>query len=492
MENMFTIKQDKTNVTVTVSIDGKEWKEAEQKVYETTKGKFNVIGFRKGHAPKKVIEKQYGENVFFDDTLDYFLRTTMNEVLAKDPNLEPLSYPKTAIQSLNPDGGVKFTLEFEVMPDFKLCKYTGLNFTKRSTKVTDEDIEHELEHLRQDSAKFNEVERASKLGDSVVIDFVGSVDGKEFEGGRAEDYPLTLGSHSFIDNFEDQLVGKKKGETVKVEVTFPSEYPADNLAGKKADFFVTIKNVREKVLPKIDDKFISDATEFETLDEYKNHVSKHIQYMKEQEADNLIKSDILEYIISNTEMYVPQSLIDYEVERDIHEIQEACKQYNMSLENYLSAVGTSMEQIKEESAKRAVRGIKGRYIIRKIIEENKITASDEEIEEKLKNLPPMRHSHAHEGADEDRIYAENSVVLDKVYKLLIDKNNIKEEDEKKTTEKGSTSAKTTKSAEKKSTAKSGTKTTSVKSVEKKSTSSSNKSGEKKTTVKSTAKKTTKK
>lgn len=483
---MYTIKQDKTNVTVTVSIDGKEWKDAEQKVYETTKGKFNVIGFRKGHAPKKVIEKQYGENVFFDDTLDYFLRITMNEVLAKDPNLEPLSYPKTAIQKLNADGGVEFTLEFEIMPDFKLCKYTGLDFTKRSTKVTDEDIEHELGHLRQDSAKFNEVDRASKLGDSVVIDFVGSVDGEEFEGGRAEDYPLTLGSHSFIDNFEDQLVGKKKGETVKVEVTFPNEYPAENLAGKKADFFVTIKNVREKTLPKIDDKFISDATEYETLEEYKNHVSKHIQYMKEQEADTALKSDILKYVIENTEMLVPQSLIDYEVERDIHEIQEACKQYNMPLDTYLSAVGTTMEEIKDESAKRAVRGIKGRYIIRKIIEENKITASDEEIEEKLKELPPMRHSHAHEGADEDRIYAENSVVLDKVYQLLIDKNNIKEEEEKKTTEK--TSVKTAKaSAEKKTTAKAGTKTATSKSSEKKSSTSSSKSAEKTTTKKTTKK-----
>ena len=483
---MYTIKQDKTNVTVTVSIDGKEWKDAEQKVYETTKGKFNVIGFRKGHAPKKVIEKQYGENVFFDDTLDYFLRTTMNEVLAKDPNLEPLSYPKTAIQKLNADGGVEFTLEFEIMPDFKLCKYTGLDFTKRSTKVTDEDIEHELDHLRQDSAKFNEVDRASKLGDSVVIDFVGSVDGEEFEGGRAEDYPLTLGSHSFIDNFEDQLVGKKKGETVKVEVTFPNEYPAENLAGKKADFFVTIKNVREKTLPKIDDKFISDATEYETLEEYKNHVSKHIQYMKEQEADTALKSDILKYVIENTEMLVPQSLIDYEVERDIHEIQEACKQYNMPLDTYLSAVGTTMEEIKDESAKRAVRGIKGRYIIRKIIEENKITASDEEIEEKLKELPPMRHSHAHEGADEDRIYAENSVVLDKVYQLLIDKNNIKEEEEKKATEK--TSVKTAKaSAEKKTTAKAGAKSATSKSSEKKSSTSSSKSAEKTTTKKTTKK-----
>ena len=483
---MYTIKQDKTNVTVTVSIDGKEWKDAEQKVYETTKGKFNVIGFRKGHAPKKVIEKQYGENVFFDDTLDYFLRTTMNEVLAKDPNLEPLSYQKTAIQSLNADGGVEFTLEFEIMPDFKLCKYTGLDFTKRSTKVTDEDIEHELDHLRQDSAKFNEVDRASKLGDSVVIDFVGSVDGEEFEGGRAEDYPLTLGSHSFIDNFEDQLVGKKKGETVKVEVTFPNEYPAENLAGKKADFFVTIKNVREKTLPKIDDKFISDATEYETLEEYKNHVSKHIQYMKEQEADTALKSDILKYVIENTEMLVPQSLIDYEVERDIHEIQEACKQYNMPLDTYLSAVGTTMEEIKDESAKRAVRGIKGRYINKKIIEENKITASDEEIEEKLKELPPMRHSHAHEGADEDRIYAENSVVLDKVYQLLIDKNNIKEEEEKKATEK--TSVKTAKaSAEKKTTAKAGAKSATSKSSEKKSSTSSSKSAEKTTTKKTTKK-----
>ena len=416
---MYTIKQDKTNVIVTVSIDGKNWKDAEQKVYETTKGKFNVIGFRKGHAPKKVIEKQYGENVFFDDTLDYFLRTTMNEVLAKDPNLEPLSYPKTAIQKLNADGGVEFTLEFEVMPDFKLCKYTGLDFTKRSTKVTDEDFEHELDHLRQQSAKYNEVDRASKMGDSVVIDFVGSVNGEEFEGGRAEDYALTLGSHSFIDNFEDQLVGKKKGDKVDVNVKFPDDYPASEYAGKKALFKVTVKDVREKILPTLDDKFIADATEFETVDEYKKHVAEHIQSMKEKNEESKLENEILDYIVNNTEITVPKTLIDVEVEQNVKRLEDACKMYQMDIQDYLKSMNTTLDDYKKSCEERAVKNIKARYILREIIDENNIVAEPKEIEEKLATMPKKN-----EITDEDRIYVENGILIDKIYAFLKANNKI--------------------------------------------------------------------
>ena len=215
---MFKHEINGTKVIIDVKIDDKEWNEGVNKVYENTKSKFNVIGFTKGHAPKKVIEQQYGDDVFYEDTLDYFIRKSLNEFLNKNPKLEPVSYPNTKLGEYVVGDGISFTIEFDIMPEFKLPKYTGLEFTQESSKVLDKEIEHEIHHLLEDNATFNSVDRESKLGDQLIIDFVGSIDGVEFEGGRAENFPLELGSHSFIDTFEDQLVGKKKGENVDVNV----------------------------------------------------------------------------------------------------------------------------------------------------------------------------------------------------------------------------------------------------------------------------------
>lgn len=418
---MFNYKVDKTKVELDVTIDNKEWDEGVNKVYENTKSKFNVVGFRKGHAPKKVIEQQYGDTVFFEDTVEYFMRKVLNEFLREHPEFEPVSYPKTTMDSFTIDKGLKFKIEIEIMPEYKVCPYTGLTFKKKSVKVSEKEIEHEIHHLLEDNAQFQDVERESKMGDSLLIDFVGSIDGVEFEGGKAENYPLTLGSHSFIDTFEDQLVGKKKGDLVDVNVTFPEDYGAKEYAGKKALFKVTVNAVREKVLPSLDDKFVADATEFETVAEYKNHVKEHIQSMKEKNADAEVETEIVDYLVANSEIEVPQSMIDAEVEENIHRLRDGVAMYKITLEDYLSQMGTTLEEYKKSCTERAVKNIKARYIFRKIIEEQKLLATNEEVEAKLSEMPRAKGQDIRE---EDRVYVENSILLEKLYKFLKENNKI--------------------------------------------------------------------
>lgn len=421
---MYTFKVEKSKVTISASFDAKEWEEGLQKTYEATKSKFKVVGFRNGHAPRRVIEQQYGENVFFDDTFENFARETLTNFMKENPKYEPVSYPSTALQAFSAEEGVKFDILFEIMPEFKLCKYTGLEFKKGKSEATEHEIEHEIGHLLEDNAEFNDVDRASKLGDTVVIDFVGSVDGVEFEGGKAENYSLELGSHSFIDTFEDQLVGKKAGEQVDVNVTFPKEYGATELAGKPALFKVNVRTVREKVLPTLDDKLISNATEFETVDAYKKHVAEHIQSMKEKQATTNLENDILDYIITNTEMEVPESLVNMELDENIAHLSDACKAYGMKLEDYFASMGTTLREYRTASHEKALKNVKGRYVLRQIIDENKIEVTPAEIEEKLKTVP-----YAKSNPERARAAVENDLLVDKIYSFLIKNNKIVEVDD---------------------------------------------------------------
>lgn len=423
---MFDFEVKDTKVTINVKIDDKDWQDGVEKIYKDTRGKFNVVGFRNGHAPRKVIEQKYGDDIFYEDTLNYFIRKTLSDFLSENGRLEPVSYPNVKLGEYIVGDGITFTIEFDVMPEFELPKYTGLEFKEASTKVSEKEIEHEIHHLLEDNAKFKSVNRESKMGDTLIIDFVGSIDGVEFEGGRAQDFDLELGSQSFIDNFEEQLVGKKKGDNVDVNVKFPDDYPADEYAGKKALFKVTIKDIREKILPKLDDKFISDTTEFETVEEYKKHVKEHIHSMKAERADTDVKHDILKHLIKEVKMSIPQTLIENEVENNISQIRDACEIYQVTLDEYLSRMGTTLAEYRKSWEPRAIDGIKTRYIIRQIIEENNITATEKEIEDKIKEMPELKHKK--DLTRDDRIYAENNVLLAKAYEFLKKNNKIIQED----------------------------------------------------------------
>ena len=409
---MYNLKKENTKVEIELSIDPTEWEEGVQKVYEASKSKFNVEGFRKGHAPRKVIEKTFGDGVFFEDTVEYFVNKTINEVLDQNPELEPVAMPTTKFESYTIDKGLKMKILFEIVPDFKLCDYKGQTFKIHDSKVTEGEIEHEIHHLLDDNAKYESVDREVKVGDSVLIDFVGYIDDVAFDGGAGENYPLEIGSHTFIDTFEDQLVGHKKGEVVDVKVTFPENYHAGEFQGKKALFKVTIKDVREKSLPELNDKFIADTTEFETVEEYKKDLTAHIQSMKDNQQDNEIQYVIREYLLKNTNIEIPDSMIERSVTDELNRLTEALKVYNVTVEDYLKQTGSNLENFLKNTRERTLMMIKTRYIYRKLLEENKISLTADEISQIQKVAK-----------DENEIVRrENEALLDKLHAFLKENN----------------------------------------------------------------------
>lgn len=413
---MFSLKKENTKVEISLTVDNKEWEEGVEKVYETSKSKFNVVGFRKGHAPRRVIEQQYGDSVFFEDTVEYFVNKTLNEVLVKNPELEPVTMPSTQFESFTVENGLKMKIMFEIVPDFKLCEYKGVTIKVHSNEVTDHDIEHQIHHLLEDNAKFETVDREIKNGDSAVIDFIGYIDDVPFDGGAAQDYPLEIGSHSFIDTFEDQLVGHKKGDNVDVNVTFPENYQAEEFKGKKALFKVVVKDVREKTLPEFDDKFVADTTEFETVEEYKKDLTAHIQDMKDKQMENEFEYNMREYLLANTNVEIPQVMVDNAVNEDINRMKDALAAYNVTLEDYLKQTGSSLEEYLKNANERTLKMIKTRYIYRKLLEENKIEVSAKELEDATKDMK-TKDSH-------DLVRKENELLLDKLHAFLKKYNNL--------------------------------------------------------------------
>lgn len=413
---MFSLKKENTKVEISLTVDNKEWEEGVEKVYETSKSKFNVVGFRKGHAPRRVIEQQYGDSVFFEDTVEYFVNKTLNEVLVKNPELEPVTMPSTQFESFTVENGLKMKIMFEIVPDFKLCEYKGVTIKVHSNEVTDHDIEHQIHHLLEDNAKFETVDREIKNGDSAVIDFTGYIDDVPFDGGAAQDYPLEIGSHSFIDTFEDQLVGHKKGDNVDVNVTFTENYQAEEFKGKKALFKVVIKDVREKTLPEFDDKFVADTTEFETVEEYKKDLTAHIQDMKDKQMENEFEYNMREYLLANTNVEIPQVMVDNAVNEDMNRMKDALAAYNVTLEDYLKQTGSSLEEYLKNANERTLKMIKTRYIYRKLLEENKIEVSAKELEDATKDMK-TKDSH-------DLVRKENELLLDKLHAFLKKYNNL--------------------------------------------------------------------
>ena len=411
---MYSLKKNKTKVEIDLSIDSAEWEKGVQSVYESSKSKFNIEGFRKGHAPRRVIEQLYGDSVFFEDTVEKFVNETIEDVLMKNPELEPVAMPTTQFESFTQNDGLKMKIFFEIVPDFQLCNYKGVSIKVHSNEVTEHDIEHQIHHLLEDNAKFVSVDREIKNGDSALIDFTGYIDGEAFDGGRAMDYPLEIGSHSFIDNFEDQLIGHKKGDNVDVNVKFPEDYQAEDFKGKKALFKVVVKDVREKTVPTLDDKFVADTTEFETVEEYRKDLTAHIQDMKDKNMENEFEYNMRDYLLANTQIEIPEIMVDNAVEEDVKRMRETLSAYKITLEDYLKQTGSNIDDYMKNMKERALTMIKTRYIYRKLLEENNITVSAKELEEATKGL---KDSH-------EIIRKENEILLEKLYKFLRENNKL--------------------------------------------------------------------
>jgi len=420
------VNEDK-RVQLNVVLDAKEWEDAVQSAYEKNKGKYSVQGFRKGKTPRKVLEKTYGSSLFYDDAIDGCLYRYYFEILSKEKELEPVSAPEIEIKKIGPEG-LEMTLTVVVRPDVELGQYKGLTVEKKAVKVTKEEVDKELNALRDQSVKYAEVEREIKSGDVATIDFSGSIDGVKFDGGTATDYDLEIGSKSFIDNFEDQLIGLKKGDKKDVKVNFPAEYHAEELKGKPAVFAVEVKAVKEKQYPELNDAFASEVSEFETLKELTEDKKKKLEVAKQKEEDAKAENKLIDMIVDASKVEVPQVMIDQQVEDFIKDFEYRLSYQGLSLDGYLKYANTTIEDLKKSRQEDAKKTVKTRLVLEKILDTEKITVTDKDIEDKYNLSNPEKKKTIEEikkSMDPQQFnYFENSLLLNKLMYFLKENNNL--------------------------------------------------------------------
>lgn len=382
-------KLEKSMAKLTITVEAAKFDAAVDSAYQKNKGKIALPGFRKGKAPRAMIEKMYGTGVFFEDAANELIPEAY-ETAAKESELEIVAQPEIEVTQMDKGTDFIFTATVAIKPEVTLGDYKGIEVEKKETEVSEEEITAEIDKAREANSRLITIEdRATEDGDTVIIDFDGYVDGKQFEGGYAEDYTLVLGSHSFIDNFEDQLVGKNLGEDVEVNVTFPEEYHVDELKGKPALFKVKIKEIQKKELPELDDDFAQDVSDFDTLDEYKADVEKKILENKENQIKREQEDQIIEKIIENAQMEIPQQMIAAQTRQMTQEFAQRLQSQGLSLEQYMQFTGLTPQKMMEDLEPQALKRIQSRLVLEAVVAAENIEASDEEIDKELENMASM-------------------------------------------------------------------------------------------------------
>ena len=370
---------------LTVEVDNAEFLKAIDVAYNKSKGRFDIPGFRKGRVPKDMIVKTYGPQVFFEEALNEILDKTYPDA-AKESGLEIVSRPEIGVDQIGMDKNLIYTATVAVKPEVTLGEYKGVTVEKADTTVSAKEVNEKLKQELEKNARVIDVERAIKKDDIATIDFVGTVDGKEFEGGKGEDYPLTIGSGTFIPGFEDQLIGHSAGETVDVNVTFPEEYGAKDLAGKAALFKTTIKAVKEKQVPEADDEFASEVSEFDTLEEYKKDLKKNLKDLKEKSATTANENNVIAKVVENASVDIPKAMIESQLDNMVYDYQMRLQQQGIPMDQYLKITGQTVQQLRDQMVPSAERNIKTSLVIEAVMKAENITVSDERIDEEFKKL----------------------------------------------------------------------------------------------------------
>ncbi len=375
------LEKNMARLTVEVSVEDME--KAINAVYMQTRGRIAVPGFRKGKAPRKMIERLYGTGVFLEDAANDVIPEEYRKAM-KESGLDIVSQPSINVVQLESGKPFIFTAEVAVRPEVTLGEYKGVEVPASKVEVTDEEVDAELGREQEKNSRYITVEdRGAESGDRVTLDFDGSVDGVPFEGGKGSDYPLVLGSNSFIPGFEDQLIGTKAGEHVEVNVTFPEEYQEKSLAGKAAVFACDIKKVEYKELPELDDDFAQDVSEFDTMDEYKTSIRENLKKKKEDEALRAKEDAAVEKVIENAQMEIPDAMVDTQARQMMEDFANRLEMQGLSMEQYSQFTGQSMEMLIEESKPQALKQIQTRLVLEKVAEAEDIQVSDEELDEEL-------------------------------------------------------------------------------------------------------------
>ena len=387
--SMTVEKHEKGMAKLTIEVSAERFDEALKEAYKKNVGKINVPGFRKGKAPMSVIEKMYGTEIFYEDAANILIPDAYEEEL-KDAEVEPVARPSVDVVQLEKGKSFIFTATVAIKPEVTLGKYKKVKVEALSAEVSDDEVMAELKKEQDKNAVMEVVEdAAAELDNTVTIDFEGFVDGVAFEGGKGTDYPLVLGSHSFIDTFEDQLVGKKTGEEVDVNVTFPEQYQAEELAGKPALFKVVIKKIEKKVLPEIDDELAQDVSEFETLDEYKADIKAKLIEKKEKENKAKKEDAVIEQIIAASEMEIADDMIMAQSENMLREFAQNMQMQGLSLEQYMQFTGNTPQAMLEQMKPQALKRIQSRLVLEAVAAAENIEVSDDEVNEKIDEMAKM-------------------------------------------------------------------------------------------------------
>ncbi|MCI8859914.1 MAG: trigger factor [Lachnospiraceae bacterium] len=380
---------EKNMAKLTIEVPAEELEKAIQAAYVKEKGKISIPGFRKGKVPRAMIEKMYGPGIFFEDAANTLISQEYPKAV-EESGLDVVSRPEIDITQIEKGKPFIFTAEVAVKPEVTLGTYMGVQVTKEDIFVTDEELDAEIDKERESNARMITVEdRPVADGDTAVIDYEGFVDGEAFEGGKAENQPLVIGSHSFIDNFEEQLIGKNAGEEVVVNVTFPEEYHAPELAGKPAVFHVKINEIKSKELPDLDDEFAQDVSEFDTLAEYRESVKEKIQKRKENEAEHKREEEAIQKIVEDSQMEIPEAMINTQARSMVDDFANRIAQQGLSMEQYMQFTGMTVEQMLEQMKPDALKRIQNSLVLEAIAKDQDIQISEEEIEEELGKMAQM-------------------------------------------------------------------------------------------------------
>ncbi len=428
MTYKLTEKKDGKQI-VEFSLNATEWEAEIQKAYEKNKGKYKLDGFRQGKIPRKVLEKTYGEFLFYEDALTSVCDSSFFEMLEKEKDIQAVDYPDISVQNVSKDG-VSWIATITLLPEVELGNYEGIEIAKTKVSVTEKEVDAKLKDLQEKQARFVDVtDRPAKMGDLVNIDFVGSMNGVAFEGGTAKDFELELGSHQFIAGFEEQVVGMNIDENKDLNVSFPEEYHAKDLAGKPAVFAVKLLAIREKQIPEIDDKFASDVSEFNTLAELKKDTKEKIKAEKETTANREVEDKLIEAVVANANCDVPKCMVTNQINKAIEEMKRSLASQGMSYEMYLAYTGMDDAKFRKSRESDTEKQIKTSLVLGEIVKKENITAEDADIDAKLEELAGKMQKTAKElkktMTEAQKNVISDNIITEKVIKLLKDKNNIK-------------------------------------------------------------------
>ncbi len=379
-------KLEKNMAKLTIEVPAEEFDAAIKNAYNKNKNKFSIPGFRKGKAPLAMLEKMYGAGIFYEDAANEVIDASYPKA-AEESKEEIVSTPEIKVTQIEKGKAFIYEATVALKPKVTLGEYKGVEVKKAEAVVTDEDVENELTAARKKNGRLIDVEDgAIEDGDNTIIDFTGYIDDKTFDGGAGTDYPLVIGSHSFIEGFEDQLIGKKKGETCDVNVTFPAEYHADELAGKPAKFVVTIKEVKRNELPELNDEFASEVSDFDTLDEYKADIRKKLQEKKEQDAKVENENNVIEKVVENAQMELPQPMVDTQAREMVENYARRLQSQGLNINDYMKYTGMTPEKLMEQMRPEAEKRIKTRLVLEKVVEVENVEVSDEKLDEQINEI----------------------------------------------------------------------------------------------------------